>query len=100
MAYENRTGNRINCPFGCPIQLHFSNPNVDFQAFPGTRSGTAANDGQGRHSINARTALLYAPMMETFRGPVVPDEGVYGHGFEPLPDIICNPALWPNCPTP
>lgn len=67
MAYENTTGPRINCPFGCPIQLHFSNPNVEFQAFPGTPSGTNAVDGQGRHSINARTALLYVPMMETFR---------------------------------
>lgn len=100
MAYERLSGPLMNCPNGCPIQLHYSNPNVDFAAFPGTPSGTLAGDAQGRHSVNARTAVLYAPRMETFRGPVVPDFGVFGHGFEPLPDIVCNPALWPNCPQP
>lgn len=44
--------------------------------------------------------MLYAPAMETFRGPVVPDEDVFGHSFESLPDIVCNPALWPNCQPP
>lgn len=97
MAYEIFNGPTATCPQGCPIQLHYSNANVEFVNFPGVATGTAAQDGQGRTTANARTAVLYAPEMETFRGPVTPDFGVFGHGFEPLPEFICNPAVWPNC---
>lgn len=98
MAYEYTTGPLTNCPNGCPVQLHYSNPKVEFQAFPGVASGTLLGDAQGRHSVNARTAVFYAPVMAGFRGPVQPNKGVFGHGFEPLPEFVCNPAQWPNCP--
>lgn len=98
MAYEITTGQRTNCANGCPIQLHYSNPQVEFQAWPGTPTGVNGADAQGRSRVNARTSVLYAPAMETFRGPEVPDFGVYGHGFESLPDIVCDPVTWPNCP--
>lgn len=100
MAYEIASGPTATCPNGCPIQLHYSNANVQFTNVPGVATGTAAQDGQGRTTANARTAVVYAPEMETFRGPVVPDVGVFGHGFEPLPEFICNPAVWANCPQP
>lgn len=98
MAYEIASGANANCPNGCPIQLHFTNPQVEFQAFPGAPTGTLAGDAQGRHSVNARTAVLYAPAVERFRGPVKTDKGIFGHGFESLPDIVCNPGLWANSP--
>ena len=100
MSYEFTTGPNTNCPFGCPVQLHYSNPYVNFVAWPGVPSGTFALDGQGRSAVNARTAVLYARDMESFRGAPVPTTGGFGHGFEQLPDIVCDRTIWPNCPTP
>lgn len=96
MAYQTNGA----CPMGCPIQLHYSNPKVEFQAFPGTPTGTAPGAPQLQSRGNARTSVLLVSTMERFRGPVVADHGVFGHGFEPLPDFPCNPAVWANCPVP
>lgn len=86
------------CPLGCPIQLHYANPNVEFQAFPGTPSGTVHGAPQVQSRGDARTTVLLAPAMERFRGPAPQTGGIFGHGFEPLPDFPCNPAVWANCP--
>ncbi len=82
MAYETLA----TCPFTCPIALHYSNPNVDFQAFPGTATGSLVPDGQGRTKFNARTVSLLSEAMVNFRGPAVLDR-IFRGSFEALPDM-------------
>jgi hypothetical protein len=86
MSYENPAGLPANCPNGCPVFLHYSNPNVPFLAFPAAATGTFTIDGQGRYRFNARTATLLAPAMTNFRGPAVTDR-IFRSSLEQLPDM-------------
>lgn len=94
MAYQTAGA----CPLNCPIQLHYANPAVNFEGFPGTPTGTFHGAPFAQSRGDARTAVLLAPAMARFRGPIEPSGGIFGHGFEALPDFPCSPAIWPNCP--
>ena len=74
------------CSFGCPVNLQYSNPNIDFLTYPGVKSGSFTTDAQGRYKFNARTASLLAPAMANYRGPAVTDI-IFRGDFESLPDI-------------
>jgi hypothetical protein len=74
------------CPNGCPVFLHYSNPNVNFLSFPTTPTGTTIVDGTNRWTFNARTASLLAPDMANFMGPGVFDR-IFRGDFEALPDL-------------
>lgn len=72
------------CANGCPIYLHYSNPNVNFLSFPSTPTGTFVVDNLQRWTFNARTATTFSPTMSTFRGGGVTDR-LFRNSFENLP---------------
>jgi hypothetical protein len=92
------------CPWGCPVTLHYSNPNVNFQSLLPLQVPTG-DDTEDLSNLtrrfNARTIALYAPVMAAFRGPP-PQPSVAGRvffgSFEPFPDHECVVNPHPNCP--
>ena len=71
-------------PGPCPVQLHYSNPNVNFLAFPSVPTGKSVPDFLGRYTFNARTATTFSEAMSNFRGPAITDR-LFRSSFEDLP---------------
>jgi hypothetical protein len=99
MAYERFK----DCPFTCPVMLHYSNPLVSFQALLPLQvpTGNDVESNDLTRQFNARTIALNARAMVGFRGPGVPPppvQRVFRGRFEPFPDRECLVIPSENCP--
>ncbi len=79
MAYAN------DCPSGCPMQLYYSNPHVNFSGGSGPPTGTLTpqSGSDPRYRYNAKTIQYLAQGNANFRGPTAPADRIFANGFEP-----------------
>ncbi|MCK9488691.1 MAG: M12 family metallo-peptidase [Xanthomonadales bacterium] len=79
MAYQNP------CTGGCPMQLHYSNPFVNFFGGSGPPTGSFSPESivDPRYRYSARTLQYLAQGVANFRGMTAPADRILFSGFEP-----------------